>query len=190
MTLEGHQVVATVSIGVALGTVAHARAEDLLRDADTALDRAKALGRARYEVFDQDMHVREVAQLALEMELRQGLVCDQFRVRYQPLVRSCALRYGESPETTEELMQAGYVGLLKAILALQHKVLPPTIKVDRPNPGLDLETSALYLNTVARVMRSPSHLEQLGCGEAVETVGETRVERHVQLFGECQCFFG
>jgi RNA polymerase sigma-B factor len=36
-------------------------------------------------------------------------------VRYRPLVRSCALRYRESPETTEELMQAGYVGLLKAI---------------------------------------------------------------------------
>src|SRR5215469_3188280 len=36
-------------------------------------------------------------------------------LRYQPLVRSCALRYREGPETTEELMQAGYVGLLKAI---------------------------------------------------------------------------
>ena len=86
MTLLGQQVVATVSIGVALGTPAHARAEDLLRDADTALDRAKALGRARYEVFDQDMHVREVAQLALEMELRQALASEQFRVRYQPIV--------------------------------------------------------------------------------------------------------
>src|SRR6266513_2950660 len=41
--------------------------------------------------------------------------CEMLIVRYQPLVRSCALRYRESPETTEELMQAGYVGLLKAI---------------------------------------------------------------------------
>jgi RNA polymerase sigma-B factor len=41
--------------------------------------------------------------------------CEVLIVRYQPLVRSCALRYRESPETTEELMQAGYVGLLKAI---------------------------------------------------------------------------
>jgi EAL domain-containing protein (putative c-di-GMP-specific phosphodiesterase class I) len=86
MILDGHEVVATVSIGVALGTTAHARAEDLLRDADTALDRAKALGRARYEVFDQDMQVREVAQLALEMELRQAVASDQIRVRYQPIV--------------------------------------------------------------------------------------------------------
>jgi diguanylate cyclase (GGDEF)-like protein/PAS domain S-box-containing protein len=86
MTVDGHQVVATVSIGVALGTAAHARAEDLLRDADTALDRAKALGRARYEVFDEEMHVREVAQLTVEMELRGALAREQFRVRYQPIV--------------------------------------------------------------------------------------------------------
>jgi len=86
MSVGGHLVVATVSMGVALGTLAHARAEDLLRDADTALDRAKALGRARYEIFDQDMHVREVAQLALEMELREAVAGDQMRVRYQPIV--------------------------------------------------------------------------------------------------------
>jgi diguanylate cyclase (GGDEF)-like protein/PAS domain S-box-containing protein len=86
MTVDGRQVVATVSIGVALGTASHHRPEDLLRDADTALNRAKALGRARYELFDEDMHVREVALLALEMELRQALDRGQFRVRYQPIV--------------------------------------------------------------------------------------------------------
>jgi EAL domain-containing protein (putative c-di-GMP-specific phosphodiesterase class I) len=86
MALDGRQVVATLSIGVALGTAAHERPEDLLRDADTALHRAKALGRARYEVFDEEMHVREVALLALEMELRQALAREQFRVRYQPIV--------------------------------------------------------------------------------------------------------
>jgi diguanylate cyclase (GGDEF)-like protein len=86
MALDGRQAVASVSIGVALGTAAHGRPEDLLRDADTALHRAKALGRARYEVFDEEMHVREVALLALEMELRQALAREQFRVRYQPIV--------------------------------------------------------------------------------------------------------
>ncbi|SFE40923.1 polyketide-type polyunsaturated fatty acid synthase PfaA [Actinopolyspora alba] len=45
---------------------------------------------------------------------------------------------------------AGAAGLLKAALALRHKVLPPTIKVDRPNPALNLENSPLYLNTRAR----------------------------------------
>ncbi|QFQ95103.1 SDR family NAD(P)-dependent oxidoreductase [Streptomyces phaeolivaceus] len=45
---------------------------------------------------------------------------------------------------------AGAAGLLKAVLALRHQVLPPTIKVERPNPALELETSPLYLNTDAR----------------------------------------
>ncbi len=45
---------------------------------------------------------------------------------------------------------AGAAGLLKAVMALHHKVLPPTIKVSAPNPKLGLETSALYLNTVSR----------------------------------------
>ncbi|MCX4903171.1 type I polyketide synthase [Streptomyces sp. NBC_00878] len=50
---------------------------------------------------------------------------------------------------------AGAVGLLKAVLALQHKILPPTIKVDRPNPALELESSPLYLNTRARPWVKP-----------------------------------
>jgi len=45
---------------------------------------------------------------------------------------------------------AGAAGLLKAVLALHHKVLPPTIKVDRPNPALDVDGSPFYLNTLAR----------------------------------------
>ncbi|MGW0563198.1 SDR family NAD(P)-dependent oxidoreductase [Streptomyces sp. NPDC003016] len=45
---------------------------------------------------------------------------------------------------------AGAAGLLKAVLALHHKILPPTIKVKRPNPRLDLASSPLYLNTEAR----------------------------------------
>jgi diguanylate cyclase (GGDEF)-like protein/PAS domain S-box-containing protein len=86
IALDDREIVATVSIGLALGTLAHGRPEDVLRDADTALRRAKALGRARCEVFDEEMHVREVALLALEMELRRALARQQFRVRYQPIV--------------------------------------------------------------------------------------------------------
>ncbi len=45
---------------------------------------------------------------------------------------------------------AGAAGLFKAVMALHHRVLPPTIKVDRPNPALGLEDSAFYINTEAR----------------------------------------
>ena len=51
---------------------------------------------------------------------------------------------------------AGAAGMLKAVLALQHKVLPPTIKVDRPNPALGLEDSPFYLNTATRPWVRPA----------------------------------
>jgi len=58
---------------------------------------------------------------------------------------------------------AGAAGLFKAVMALQHKVLPPTIKVNRPNPNLGLEASAFYLNTVARPwIRGSSHPRRAG----------------------------
>jgi acyl transferase domain-containing protein/NADP-dependent 3-hydroxy acid dehydrogenase YdfG len=58
---------------------------------------------------------------------------------------------------------AGAAGLLKAVLAVQHGILPPTIKVDRPNPRLDLEHSAFYLNTVARPwVRDPGQPRRAG----------------------------
>ncbi|MBK6531466.1 MAG: hypothetical protein IPF99_18225 [Deltaproteobacteria bacterium] len=53
---------------------------------------------------------------------------------------------------------AGAAGLFKAVMALHHKVLPPTIKVDRPNPALNIEKSPFYLNTQARPwIRDASH---------------------------------
>ncbi|MFJ3801178.1 SDR family oxidoreductase [Streptomyces sp. NPDC090088] len=53
---------------------------------------------------------------------------------------------------------AGAAGLLKAALAVHHRVLPPTIKVERPHPRLDLGSGPLYLNTEARPwVRDPSH---------------------------------
>ncbi|MEV4974742.1 SDR family NAD(P)-dependent oxidoreductase [Streptomyces scopuliridis] len=61
----------------------------------------------------------------------------------------CALGSAKS-QMGHTKSSAGAVGMLKAVLALQHKVLPPTIKVDQPNPALDLPVSPFYLNTAAR----------------------------------------
>jgi len=84
--INGHEVFTTASIGIALSSTGYERPEDLLRDADTAMYRAKALGKARYEVFDSAMRERAVARLQLETDLRRAMERKEFRVYYQLIV--------------------------------------------------------------------------------------------------------
>jgi diguanylate cyclase (GGDEF)-like protein/PAS domain S-box-containing protein len=84
--LREHKVFATASIGVALGSASYAKAEDILRDADTAMYRAKALGRNRQEIFDVTLHARAQDMLTLETEIRNGLERGEFNLRYQQIV--------------------------------------------------------------------------------------------------------
>jgi diguanylate cyclase (GGDEF)-like protein/PAS domain S-box-containing protein len=86
LTLEGHEVTPTASIGIALSSLGYERPEDVLRDADIAMYRAKARGGACHEVFDRAMHSRAVVQLRLETDLRQALERGEFAVHYQPVV--------------------------------------------------------------------------------------------------------
>jgi len=78
---------ASVSIGIALSMQGHERPEDVLKDADTAMRRAKGLGGSRCEVFDEIMHNRAAGRLRLESDLRTALSERQFELRYQPVVR-------------------------------------------------------------------------------------------------------
>jgi len=84
--ISGTEVRATVSIGVALSASAHARVEDLLLDADAAMYRAKAQGRARSVVFDVSLRERAPHLFELEGELRHALLREEFRVHYLPIV--------------------------------------------------------------------------------------------------------
>jgi len=86
-SLESREVRASVSLGIALTTAAHARPEDVLKDADVAMRRAKAMGGSRCEVFDEAMHTRAVGRLKLEADLRTALVERQFRIHYQPVLQ-------------------------------------------------------------------------------------------------------
>ncbi len=90
--LAEHEIFTSASIGIALGTADYEWSEDLLRDADTAMYRAKAHGKARYEVFDRGMHLRAVALLQLENDLRRALDRQEFRLCYQPIVSLRDLR--------------------------------------------------------------------------------------------------
>jgi diguanylate cyclase (GGDEF)-like protein/PAS domain S-box-containing protein len=85
-SLSGQEVFSGVSIGIAHGHALYPRPEDLLRDADTALYRAKAQGRGRCVEFDTTMHDRAVELLKLETDLRRALERREFRLHYQPVV--------------------------------------------------------------------------------------------------------
>ena len=84
--LDGQEVFSGASIGIAHGHAAYARPEDILRDADTALYRAKAQGRGRWVEFDATMHERAVELLLLETDLRRALERKELRLHYQPVV--------------------------------------------------------------------------------------------------------
>ncbi len=84
--LASHEAITTASIGIALSTSGYTEAEDIIRDADTAMYRAKDRGKARCEIFDTAMHTRAVTLLRLESDLRRALEKDELCVYYQPIV--------------------------------------------------------------------------------------------------------
>jgi PAS domain S-box-containing protein len=84
--VNSQQVVTTASIGIAFGAVSYNASEELVRDAEIAMYRAKREGKAQCCVFDAAMHASAIKRLRLETELRQALEAGEFRVYYQPIV--------------------------------------------------------------------------------------------------------
>jgi diguanylate cyclase (GGDEF)-like protein/PAS domain S-box-containing protein len=132
--LEGHEVFATASIGIAPGAH-YEKPDDLLRDADTAMYRAKDRGKNCYEVFDAAMHSRAVARLQLETDLRKAIERKEFKVYYQPIV---------------SLLDDGLVGF-EALVRWQH----PDRGLVPPGEFLPLaEETGLILPIDLQVLRS------------------------------------
>ena len=84
--LTRHEVFINASIGITLYQPEYEQPEHLLRDADTAMYRAKALGRGQYQVLDPMMHTRALQLLHLETDLRRAIQQQEFVVHYQPIV--------------------------------------------------------------------------------------------------------
>ena len=85
-SVRGREVFVTASIGIALSPTGYQRPEHMMRDADTAMYRAKALGKARHELFDASMHACAVDRLSLEGDLRRAIERGEFALHYQPIV--------------------------------------------------------------------------------------------------------
>ncbi len=84
--LEGKEVHISASIGIVSSEYGYDHPQDVLRDADIAMYRAKALGKARYQVFTKKMGERALNLMALENELRQAMKVQALTVHYQPIV--------------------------------------------------------------------------------------------------------
>jgi predicted signal transduction protein with EAL and GGDEF domain len=84
--IEGQEVCISVSIGIAASDSRYESADEIMRDADIAMYRAKASGKSRYEIYDQTMHALAVQRLNLETELRHALQEQNFVLHYQPIV--------------------------------------------------------------------------------------------------------
>lgn len=84
--IEGKEVFITASIGINLYPEDYTNPEEVLRDTDTALNRAKGLGRAKYEIFDKEMHHKAISVLNFETDLRKALEKGELDIHYQPIV--------------------------------------------------------------------------------------------------------
>lgn len=84
--IKEHDMYANASIGIALDITDYEESEQLLRDADIAMYRAKEMGRGRYVVFDPEMRQQAISRLKLETELRKALERQELVIHYQPIV--------------------------------------------------------------------------------------------------------
>ena len=100
-SLSGRDVYVSASIGIAFATDDTKNAEQLLRNADLAMYRAKSLGKGRYECFAPEMLERSTRLLALETDLQRALTSDELRVHFQPIVDLA----GRAPRGFEALVR-------------------------------------------------------------------------------------
>jgi len=85
-SIGGREVFTSASLGIAFGHAHYTNPDEMMRDADTAMYHAKSRGKARHELFDADMHARELDRLELENDLRHAVNTNDFEVHYQPIV--------------------------------------------------------------------------------------------------------
>ncbi len=106
LSLNGREIFTSASIGIAISKPEYARTDEIMRDADSAMYRAKTRGKARYEVFDAELHAQVVDRLGLENDLRRAVERRELSLMFQPIV-SLATGLPESVETLVRWSRGG-----------------------------------------------------------------------------------
>ncbi len=107
ISLSGHELFTTASLGIAISTAPDENSESLLRKADLAMYRSKAGGKAQYTVFDQSMDTAALERLQIESDLHLAIERQELRLVYQPIVT----------------LESGTIGELEALIRWDHPVL-------------------------------------------------------------------
>jgi diguanylate cyclase (GGDEF)-like protein len=169
LTINGHEVYTTASIGITLSTIGYEHPENILRDADTAMYHAKEKGKARYEIFDAVMHARAVARLQLENDLRRAVERAEMLVHYQPIMALDTNRL------------AGFEALVRWQHSQRGFISPADFISIAEETGLIVELGRMVLQESCRQMRAwqLAHPTQRGLTISVNLSGKQFTQPHL-----------
>ena len=147
--LEGHRVFTSASVGITLSSEKYKRAADFLRDADTAMYRAKSQGRARHQLFDGHMHEQAMERLSVEAGMRRALERDELVLYYQPIVS----------------LETGAIGGVEALIRWNHPerglLMPADFLAVAEESGLIVPISEWVLRSACEQAAQWKHLQPM-----------------------------
>lgn len=140
--VDGHELRLSLSIGVTFSHERYQSADEMLRDADTAMYCAKKSGKGQFALFNAEMHMQAMHSLMLESEIRSALTSGQFMLRFQPIVA----------------MSDGRTAGLEALLRWQHprrgELLPEDFLGSAEESGLIVPIGRWVLREVCTQLRN------------------------------------
>ena len=145
VSIDEQDIFTTASIGIACARGQYRHASEILRDAGTAMYRAKAAGKARSEVFNDSMRVQAVERMQIEMDLRRAIERDQLHLVYQPIV------------TMRERSLAGFEALLRWRHPSRGLISPSTFIPIAEETGSILTIGEWVLDRVCRDLTEWDH---------------------------------
>jgi diguanylate cyclase (GGDEF)-like protein len=168
MRIAGKELYTSASIGIALVDGRYRSPEELLRDADVAMYRAKATGRQRYALFDEHLHEAALKLLELEGDLRRALQRNEFEPYYQPIINLSdgvlvgfeALMRWHHP-VRGLCLPGDFIGIAEETGSLEHMDWQIYELVCRDIRKLSAKKAYTTLNVSPRHLRAPAFDERL-----------------------------